>query len=102
MSKSLLASVAAAGVLALGATVASPAFAFFTECTATKNIEMLDRPQGMTMGRWLPIEKGQKVAVRDTYQDWYFVLHYTNGDRGEYGWVQRATLTNCQKQDGTP
>jgi hypothetical protein len=77
MSKSLLASVAAAGVLALGATVTSRALAFFTECTATKNKEIVDRPQGMTMGRWSPIEKGQKVSVRDTYQDWYFVLHYT-------------------------
>jgi hypothetical protein len=85
-----------------GISSITPAYAFFTECTATKDVEMVDRPQGGTIGRWSPIKKGEKVAIRDTYQDWSFVLHFVYGNKEQYGWVQNATLANCRRQEGTP
>lgn len=83
-------------------TFATPLHAFYTECTVTKDIETMDRPHGITMGRWSPLKKGGKVAVRDTYQDWVFVLHFSDDGHEEYGWVPRNVLDNCKSQEGTP
>jgi hypothetical protein len=96
MKKQLL--LAAAALVSF----ATPSHAFYTECTVKKDIEAMDRPHGITMGRWSPLKKGEKVAVRDTYQDWVFVLHFPDGGQGEYGWVPRNILDNCKSQEGTP
>jgi hypothetical protein len=94
-----IALVAAAAALISGG--AGPAHAFFTECTAVKNVQALDRPQGIVIGRFAEIKTGEKLAVRDTYQDWAFVLRYDLG-REQYGWVRQTTLDMCTKRDGTP
>ncbi|WP_316194491.1 hypothetical protein [Bradyrhizobium sp. SZCCHNRI3052] len=91
MSKMMLLLAAAA------ALTASPASAFYTECTAIKEIELLNRPDGRTDPRFEPVAKGDKVAFRDEYQGWWFVIH-----DGTYGWVQKSDLTKCKKMDGTP
>jgi hypothetical protein len=43
------------------ALVAHPAFAFYTECTATKDVDGLNRPQGNIIGRWSPVKKGERL-----------------------------------------
>jgi hypothetical protein len=62
---------------------------------------MLNRPGGSTVGRWTPLERDAKVAIRDTYQDWVFVLHWVD-DQQQYGWVLRNALDKCRVQEGTP
>jgi hypothetical protein len=66
-----------------------------------KEIEAVSRPGGQTQPRWRPLEKREKVAIRDVYQDWVFVLHFVD-EHEEYGWVPRAALMRCQAKDGTP
>ncbi|NOJ39072.1 hypothetical protein [Bradyrhizobium australiense] len=92
-------------LLAAAALIALPvaSHAAYTECTVPKETELANRPGGQTEPRWLPIEKGQKVAIRDTYRDWVFVVHFGK-DSGEsvYGWVQRSDLANCRAREGTP
>ena len=90
-------------LLATAAVVASsaPSYASYTECTVRKDTDLVNRPGGLTEPRWSPLEKGGKVAIRDTYRDWVFVVHFVD-DRGEYGWVPRNALVTCQAKDGTP
>ncbi|MCP1762373.1 hypothetical protein [Bradyrhizobium japonicum] len=92
-------------LLAAAAMFAFPAIshASYTECTMPKETELANRPGGQTEPRWLPIEKDQKVAIRDTFRDWVFVVHFDK-DSGEsvYGWVQRNDLASCRAKDGTP
>jgi hypothetical protein len=89
--------IAAALLLSLTA----PSHAFFTECTAKQETTLLNRPGGDTEPRWSPIAKGDTAAIRDTYRDWVFVVHYI-GEHAEYGWVPHGALVNCQPKDGTP
>ena len=86
---------------ALVALVPTSSRAFYTECSVQKDIELANRPGGQTEPRWVPLEKGNKVAIRDTYQDWVFVLHWT-GDSSEYGWLPRNALASCRPKEGTP
>jgi hypothetical protein len=87
-------------ILALLLT-STPALAFYTECSATKDMGLATRPDGPTEPRYQRIEKGDKLAFRNSYKDWWFVLPY-KGDTTEYGWVPRNALTDCQRQEGTP
>jgi len=91
-------------VLLVTATVivfTRPTLASYTECVALKETELVNRPRGRTDPRWPPLDKGNKVAIRDTYRDWAFVVHFVD-DRDEYGWVPRSALTNCKTREGTP
>jgi hypothetical protein len=77
--------------------------AFYTECTVTNDTELAIRPGGHSEPRYAPIEKGDKVAFRNSYQNCWFVLHYVGNEGGhDYGWVPQSVLTDCQKMDGTP
>lgn len=49
----------------------------------------------------LPVDKGDKVAFRDKYQEWWFVMHSKDGIT-DYGWLPENVLTRCKKMDGTP
>jgi hypothetical protein len=72
----------------------------------TKDIKLAIRPNGPTEPRYAQINQGDKVAFRNRYQDWLFVLHYGHdGDVQtgvDYGWIPENVLTNCQEQEGTP
>lgn len=94
MIKILLASAALTALTA-------PASAFYTECTVAKDTELANRPGGQTEPRYMPVNKGDKVAFRDKYQDWWFVMHYADG-RTDYGWLPQNVLTRCKKMEGTP
>jgi hypothetical protein len=94
MKKLLLVAAAVVGF-------ATPASAFYTECTVLKDIAIVNRPGGHSMPRWSPLEKGDKIAIMDTYQQWVFVLHWVDTQQ-EYGWLPRNVLANCQRQEGTP
>ena len=76
--------------------------AFYTECTVTKDTQLSIRPNGPTEPRYATVNKGDKVAFRDRYQGWWFVLHYSGQSSVDYGWLPENVLTNCQKQEGTP
>jgi hypothetical protein len=69
------------------------------------------RPDGPTEPRYEIIRKGDKVAFRNKYKNWWFVLHTSvdpdncNVNKGctiEYGWIPQSVLTDCQNQEGTP
>jgi hypothetical protein len=47
------------------------------------------------------IDKGDKVAFRDSYQGWWFVMHAKDGTV-DYGWAPQDVLSNCSRQEGTP
>lgn len=94
MPKFLLAGFA---VLALTA----PANAFYTECTVSKEAELANRPGGNIDPRFQPVEKGDKVAFRDKFEGWWFVMHSKDGIT-DYGWLPENILTRCKKMDGTP
>jgi len=79
----------------------TPANAFYTECTVSKDIELAIRPGGETEPRYMPVNKGDKVAFRGEYQDWWFVMHDSDG-RTDYGWLPKSVLTKCRKMEGTP
>lgn len=86
-----------------------PSQAAFTECTTLKEIALATRPGGGTEPRWLPVEKGNAVAIRDIYRDWVFVVHYIQSGEGDdktvttqYGWLPRKVINGCKQQDGTP
>jgi hypothetical protein len=96
-----MASALGAAVLAATIIITTPAQASFTECTVKKGIDILNRPDGHLEGRFTPLEKGEKVAIRDTYQDWVFVLHFVT-DHNEYGWIKRNSVDSCKAMDGTP
>ena len=82
---------------------ASPATAFYTECAVTKDTVLANRPGGLTEPRYQSVSKGDKVAFRDSYQNWWFVMHATDGGAiVDYGWLPKNVLTNCGKQEGTP
>ena len=95
MTKFLLAAVS---VVAL----ATPATAFYTECTVTKDTELSIRPGGPSEPRYMPVNKGDKVAYRNSYQDWWFVMHASGDSAVDYGWLPRNVLTNCHQMEGTP
>ena len=87
-------------VVALFALTA-PASAFYTECTVSKDIELANRPDGQTEPRYMPVNKGDKVGVHDEYQDWWFVMHSSDGST-DYGWLPKKVLTRCKQMEGTP
>jgi hypothetical protein len=80
--------------------------AFYTECAVTKEMELATRPGGPTEPRYRIINKGDKVAFRNNYQNWWFVMHAVHNDDDSwtvnYGWVPQSVLTNCQEREGTP
>jgi hypothetical protein len=53
--------------------------AFYTECTVTKDTVLSIRPGGPTEPRYTSVDKGDKVAFRNSYQDWWFVMHAKDG-----------------------
>jgi hypothetical protein len=75
--------------------------ASYTECTVTKTMDLATRPNGPTEPRYREIEKGDKVAFRGSYQDWWFVMH-AKDETTDYGWVPKNALSNCKAQEGTP
>ena len=77
------------------------AWAFYTECSVTKETTLSIRPNGPTEPRYMPVKKGDKVAYRNSYRDWWFVMH-ADGDKTDYGWLPQNVLANCQKMEGTP
>jgi hypothetical protein len=89
--------LAGAAVIAL----ISPASASYTECRVAKDTELANRPGGQIEPRYLPVNKGDKIAFRDKYQDWWFVMHAIE-ERTDYGWLPENVLTRCKKMDGTP
>jgi hypothetical protein len=92
-------------LIVLAVLWSTTANAFYTECTVTKETPLANRPNGSSDPRFSVVRKGDKVAFRDRYEDWWFVLHHINGDEnstGEYGWIHKSVLTDCQKRDGTP
>jgi len=98
--------LAAASIVALTTT---PAMAFYTECTVTKDTELATRPNGPTEPRYKAVNKGDKLAFRGKYQNWWFVMHasYCDGGNNEgctvdYGWLPENILTACHKMEGTP
>jgi hypothetical protein len=48
-----------------------------------------------------PLEKGGKIAIRDSFRDWTFVVHFDKG-QSVYGWMQRNDLVSYQSKEGTP
>jgi hypothetical protein len=95
MKKFLL---AAAVVIAF----ATPSHAIYTECTVKKDMDIVNRPGGDRGDpRWPSLQKGENVAIRDSFQSWVFVTFFDD-DGSHYGWVQRNALTNCQAREGTP
>lgn len=98
--RKILLAIAAASLLAI-----SPAMAFYTECVVTKDTSLSIRPSGPTEPRYQPVNKGDKVAFRASYQGWWFVMHAIQADDSwitDYGWLPQSVLTNCKPQDGTP
>jgi hypothetical protein len=83
--------------------ITTPAMALYTECTVPKDMELATRPNGPTEPRYRLIHKGDKVAFRNSYKHWWFVMHDAD-DNGtvDYGWIPHNVLTDCQKRDGTP
>jgi hypothetical protein len=79
----------------------APVRAFYTECIVSKDAELANRPGGQTEPRYMPVNKGDKVAFRDEYQDWWFVMHSSDGST-DYGWLPKNVLTRCKKMGGTP
>jgi len=72
MIRVILATIAAAAIA--GFTLTSLARAFYTECTVIKDTQLSIRPDGPTEPRYAPINEGDKVAFRNRYQKWWFVL----------------------------
>jgi hypothetical protein len=92
-------------IAALSLAMLSPATAFYTECTAAQDTTLAIRPDGPSEPRFMPVNKGDKVAFRANHKNWWFVLHYwKDGEASgaDYGWLPRAILVNCQRQEGTP
>jgi hypothetical protein len=90
---------------ALALACTSPAMAFYTECSVTKDTRLLNRPNGWAEPRFAQVDKGDKVAFRDRYQKWWFVLHVVGeapNMSADYGWISENVLTDCQPKDGTP
>jgi hypothetical protein len=81
--------------------LATPAMAFYTECTVKRDMALASRPNGPSEPRYMGIDKGDKVAYRQSYQGWWFVMHAKN-DAVDYGWVRQKVLSNCKAQEGTP
>ena len=79
------------------------AHASYTECIVKQDTETLNRPNGTHDPRWSNLSKGERVAIRDVFQDWAFVTFYTDRAEGyEYGWLPRSVLTSCKMREGTP
>jgi hypothetical protein len=83
------------------ASVATPAMAVFTECSVTRDVELANRPEGRSDPRFPIVEAGGKVAIRDRFGGWRFVVYY-RGDETTYGWLPQTVLTNCRSREGTP
>lgn len=93
--------------LALALTLlvtSTSAHAFFTECKTTKELTLLNRPDGNADPRTSALEKGAKVGFRDSFKtasgEWWFVL--PTEKEGAYGWVRKSNLTSCKGHEGTP
>jgi hypothetical protein len=76
----------------------------------------VNRPNGNTVPRCCLLQKGDKVAIWDTYPlsaresgvlkpiksyDWIFISHTTSVSE-EWGWIPANVLGNCQAMEGTP
>jgi hypothetical protein len=73
--------------------------------TVTKETHLLSRLDGQIEPRYMIVNKGDKVAGRQSYQGWWFVMHAVqNGDRWDVdcGWLPRNILTDCHEKEGTP
>ena len=81
--------------------LATPAMAFYTECTVVKDLTLSIRPGGPTEPRYMPVNKGDKVAFRSSYQGWWFVMHASDSTV-DYGWLPQNVLIDCHKMEGTP
>jgi hypothetical protein len=79
---------------------ATPAMALYTECTVTRDMDLATRPNGPSEPRYRRIEKGDKIAYRQSYQGWWFVMH-AKDDSVDYGWVPQNVLSNCTAREGT-
>jgi hypothetical protein len=93
-------------VAAMSIAMLSSAAAFYTECTVAKDMQLATRPDGPSEPRYMPVNKGDKVAFRASYENWWFVLNYgpdgRDGDRADYGWLPKNVLIECQGREGTP
>jgi hypothetical protein len=91
---------------------ARAAYASYTGCVVQKDTQAVTRPGGdVHEPRWSMLEKGEAVAIRDTYKDWVFVLHHASDKEGsdsdsipssEWGWIPHNVLGSCDTFDGTP
>ena len=92
------------GTIAATLLAATPAVAFYTECSITKETALATRPNGPTEPRYMIVNKGDKVAFRQSYRGWWFVLHWdgVQGGQVDYGWIPLSVLINCQPKEGTP
>jgi hypothetical protein len=88
-------------IAALSLAMQAPAQAVYTECSVTKDTSIVNRPNGNADPRWSSLKKGDKVAIRDIYQDWRFVFFRDLGEN-QYGWLPKSVLINCERQEGTP
>ena len=101
--------------LILATAMVTSVNAFYTQCTVHKDIEPVNRPNGETVPRWPSLEKGEKVAIRSTYNsktksaathehkyyNWVFIYYFRPGEQW-FGWVPANVLDNCQAMEGTP
>jgi hypothetical protein len=99
--------------LLISTALVCPANAIYTQCTVQKDMQAVSRPGGETEPRWPSLEKGEKVAIRSTYNsktnesatfksyDWVFIIHYVDHAQW-FGWIPANVLVNCQSQEGTP
>jgi hypothetical protein len=75
---------------------------YWTPCSM---VEGKGRHREFATYNLLSIE-GDKVAYRQSYQGWWFVMHAIHdGDNSwtvDYGWIPQNVLTNCHAMDGTP
>jgi hypothetical protein len=87
------------GTIAALMLATSPAMAYYTECSAKKDIELSIRPDGPSDPRWPSLKQGDKVGFRNSYRGWWFIVA---SDSGTYGWIRRSDLTDCKPHEGTP
>ena len=81
--------------------LSTAADAAHTQCTALKELDRLNRPDGDQAVRGsTAIEKGERVAFLDSHGDWWFV--WSANKEWAAGWVPRNALGSCRKVEGTP
>lgn len=65
-------------------------------------------PGGSIEPRFTLAMRGDKVALKDQYKNWHFVLHYIGKHPGgtvdsvEYSWIAANVLADCRNMEGTP